>query len=121
LLLLGTTVGQHGAQGTPGRHHQAAQQVVEGAEAAVGDAEQHRQAQRVQPDAGGVLGAEAGGGQQRPGDQQAEQDRAAAGPGVQQRDDGGDQHRHQHRPALGLHRGLLANRGSHQRKISDGR
>jgi hypothetical protein len=71
-LLLGATVGQQGAQRAAGHHHQATQQVVGGANDAVGDAEQHRKAKRVQPDDGGALGVEAGGGQQRAGDQQAE-------------------------------------------------
>jgi hypothetical protein len=81
--------------------------VLGGAEDAVGDAQQHRQAERVHPDDRGVLGVEAGGGQQRADDQQAEQNRAVAGPGVQHRDGGGNQHRDQHRPVLGLHDSLL--------------
>jgi hypothetical protein len=81
--------------------------VVGGGEDAVGDAEQHRKARRVEANDRGGLGVEAGRGQQRAGDQQAEQDRMAAGLGVQQRDGAGDQHRDQHRPVLGPHGGLL--------------
>jgi hypothetical protein len=84
--------------------------VVGGAKNAARDAQQDRKAERVQADDRGAWGVEAGGSQQRPGDQQAQQDRAAAGPGVQQRDGGGDQHRDQQRPALGLHGSLLVRR-----------
>jgi hypothetical protein len=63
--------------------------VLGGAKDAVGDAQQDRKAERVQANDRGARGVEAGGGQQRAGDQQAKQGRAAAGPGVQQRDGGG--------------------------------
>jgi hypothetical protein len=109
-LLLDATVGQPGAQGGPGRHHQATQQVLGGAKDAVGDAQQDRKAERVQAHDRGAWGVQAGRGQQRADDQQAEQDRVVAGPGSQQRDSQGDQHRDQHRPALGLHGSLLVRR-----------
>jgi hypothetical protein len=120
-LPLDATVGDEGAQRSAGPHRQAAQQVVGGAKDAVGDAEQDREAERVQADDGGALGVEAGSGQQRADDQQTEQDRAATSPGVQERDGRGDHQGNWHRSALGLHRSLLANQRKAQRRLSDGR
>jgi len=104
LLLPGATVSDEDAQRPCGRHPKAAQQVVGGAKDPIWDAQQDRNGDRVQAHDPGGSGVEGGRGQQRTGDQQVEQDRAVAGPGVQQRDDGGDQYRDKHRPGLGLHR-----------------